>query len=52
MGGKKAYCERRCMQPYTDCNEAQGRQVQEFTSTEQALSELKRNLPLILVTAS
>jgi hypothetical protein len=49
MGGKKAHCERRCMQSYTDCLKAEGRQTQEFTSVDEALAGLKANLPLILV---
>jgi hypothetical protein len=47
MGGKKAYCERRCAQSYDDCIKAEGRQTQEFTSVEEALAGLKNNLPLI-----
>jgi hypothetical protein len=48
-GGKQAYCERRCAQPYADCAEAQGRRVEEFSTTDRAVDWLKRHHEEVLV---
>ena len=49
-GGKEAYCNRRCMQPYRDCMDLQDlQQRQEFSAVDEAVEWLKRNRESILV---
>lgn len=48
-GGKKEYCERRCMQPYIDCENAQGARVLEFSAASKAVDWLKRYRQEILL---
>jgi hypothetical protein len=48
-GGKQAYCERRCAQPYADCVEAQGRRVEEFSTTGRAVDWLERHHAEVLM---
>jgi len=48
-GGKKVYCERRCMQPYLDCKNAQGERIQEFSTAGKAVEWLRRYRQEIVV---
>lgn len=48
-GAKKEYCERRCMQPYLDCKNAQGERVLEFSAASKAVDWLKRYRQEILL---
>ena len=49
-GGKEAYCNRRCMQPYRDCMDLQDlQQRQEFSAVNEAVEWLKRNRETLLV---
>ncbi len=48
-GGKKEYCERRCMQPYLDCKNAQGERILEFSAAGKAVDWLKRYRQEILL---
>jgi len=49
MGAKEDHCTTECRQPYRDCEDAQGRRPQEFSTTEQAVSWLKRNRNEVLM---
>ncbi|HYO68190.1 MAG TPA: hypothetical protein VEU33_19135, partial [Archangium sp.] len=48
-GGKREYCERRCMRPYIDCKNAQGERVLEFSAAGMAVDWLKKYRQEILV---
>lgn len=47
-GGKREYCDDHCRQSYLDCTQAQGRNVQEFSSIGSAIAGLKSHLPLVV----
>ncbi|XXF77850.1 hypothetical protein P2318_33090 [Myxococcaceae bacterium GXIMD 01537] len=48
LGGKEAYCERRCMQPYLDCMSLKELRPQEFTAEDGAVDWLKRHRDSLL----
>jgi Flp pilus assembly protein TadB len=43
MGGKEKWCREQCQQAYDDCRELEGRQRQEFSTVDEAITWLKRN---------
>jgi hypothetical protein len=49
LGGKMEYCQERCRQPYSDCEELQRLKPQEFSAWDGAMDWLKRNHRSILV---
>ncbi|MDC0711945.1 hypothetical protein POL68_25985 [Stigmatella sp. ncwal1] len=48
LGGKEAYCNDKCMQPYLDCAQLQDLEPQEFTAVDTAVDWVKRHRTLIL----
>lgn len=42
-GAKEDFCQRECMRPYRDCEDAQGRQTHEFSATDKAVGWLTLN---------
>jgi hypothetical protein len=48
-GGKLAWCNDQCSQPYQDCRELEGRQPQEFSAVDEAVDWLKRHPRGVLV---
>ncbi|WP_227027539.1 hypothetical protein [Corallococcus soli] len=48
-GGKHAYCEKQCQQPYLDCTELEERQSQKISSVEAASAWAQNNQRAILV---
>lgn len=48
-GGKEAYCNDKCMQPYLDCVELQDLQPRTFTAAEKAVDWLEHNHTSVLV---
>jgi hypothetical protein len=48
-GAKSEHCRKGCWQPYLDCEELQGRQPREFSTTARAVDWLKRNHTEVMV---
>jgi hypothetical protein len=48
-GGKERWCHEQCLQPYRDCQELEGRTLQEFSAVDEAIDWLKSNPRGILV---
>jgi len=48
-GGKLDYCNKRCMQPYLDCQRLQELQSQKFTAAEDAVEWLKSHRKSVLL---
>ncbi|MDY7231760.1 hypothetical protein [Hyalangium rubrum] len=48
-GGKEAYCNKKCLQPYLDCWKLQEMKPHEFTAVDDAVNWVKRNNKSILL---
>jgi hypothetical protein len=48
-GGKDEWCRKQCWQPYRDCQQLEGRHLQEFSAVDDAIDWLKRHHQDLLV---